>query len=218
MNGLFLGFSKVGGSVWLRGDNARELAIYLGDASVSFEVDAVGAKTHARRNTENQRNVDNKLYLALAHQGQVPGVTTQWEDRDGCPLEDQITDVIVGMAVAGEHLQRRWLEQKAAWEKKRKEEEERRACEQKAEAEWHERERLTAMEKAILDALLADAAAWRDADTIRAYVAAARNAAAGRADKSAFEDWTRWALAEADRLDPISSGRIFGKLDKDGAL
>jgi hypothetical protein len=26
------------------------------------------------------------------------------------------------------------------------------------------------------------------------------------------------ALAEADRLDPISSGRIFGKPDEDGAL
>jgi hypothetical protein len=28
---------------------------------------------------------------------------------DGCPLEDQITDVVVGMAVAGEQLHRRWI-------------------------------------------------------------------------------------------------------------
>jgi hypothetical protein len=25
----------------------------------------------------------------------------------------------------------------------------------------------------------------------------------------AFEDWARWALAEAERLDPISSGRVY---------
>jgi hypothetical protein len=72
--------------------------------------------------------------------------------------------------------------------------EERRARERKAQAERHERERLAAIEKAKLDALLADVAAWRDADTIRAYVAAARSAAAGAADTSAFEDWARWHL------------------------
>jgi hypothetical protein len=52
LNGLFLGFAKVGGCPWLRGDDARELAIYMGDAGVRFELDAVGAKTHGRRNSK----------------------------------------------------------------------------------------------------------------------------------------------------------------------
>jgi hypothetical protein len=42
----------------------------------------------------------------------------RWEERDGCPLEDQITELIVGMAVAGEHLHRQWVEQQPAWRKK----------------------------------------------------------------------------------------------------
>jgi hypothetical protein len=57
------------------------------------------------------------------------------------------------------------------------------------------------------DALLADAIAWREADTLRAYVAAARRTSADGADIPRFEEWAQWALAAADRLDPISSGR-----------
>jgi hypothetical protein len=67
------------------------------------------------------------LYLAVSHLGQVPGVTMRWEDRDGCPFEDQITELIVGMAVAGEHLHRQWVEQQTAWRKKQQEEETRRS-------------------------------------------------------------------------------------------
>jgi hypothetical protein len=57
--------------------------------------------------------------------------------------------------------------------------------------------------------LLADATAWWDADTILAYVAAARSAAAGGLEMQAFESWTQCALPEADRLDPISNGQVF---------
>ena len=54
---------------------------------------------------------------------------------------------------------------------------------------------------------VADAIAWREADTLRAYVAAARRTSADGADIPRFEEWAQWALAAADRLDPISSGR-----------
>jgi hypothetical protein len=208
LNGVFLGFAKIGATPWLRGDDARELAIYMGNASVSFELDAVGAKTHARRGAEAPRDDKARLYLSVSQRARVVNVTTRWEDRDGCPLEDQITEVIVGMAIAGEHLHRQWIVEQEAWQKKQKEEEERRAHERKAEVEQRERECISAMEKAKRDALLADAIAWREADTIRAYVAAARSAAAGKGDIGTFDEWTRWALAEANRLDPISSGRV----------
>jgi hypothetical protein len=208
LNGLFLGFAKVGGSPWLRGDNARELAMHIGNANVSFELDAVGIKTQTRRNTQRQREAHARLFLAVRHHGQLGGITTRWEDHDGCLLEDQITEAIVGMAVAGAHLHRRWVEEQAASQKKQQQEKERRAREQKAEAEGRERERAAATETAKRDALLTDAVAWRNAETVRAFVAAAGSAMTGGAVTHGFESWARWALAEATRLDPISSGRF----------
>jgi hypothetical protein len=92
--------------------------------------------------------------------------------------------------------------------KKQQQEKERRAREQKAEAEGRERERAAATETAKRDALLTDAVAWRNAETVRAFVAAAGSAMTGGAVTHGFESWARWALAEANRLDPISSGRF----------
>lgn len=51
------------------------------------------------------------------------------------------------------------------------------------------------------------AGAWRDAANIRAYVDAARQSAYG--NMAVFDDWAQWALAEADRIDPMVSGRFM---------
>jgi hypothetical protein len=110
------------------------------------------------------------------------------------------------MAVAGEHLHRKWLEQQAAWRRKQQEEAEREAQRRKVEAERRERERLAAIETAKRDMLRNDATAWREAADIRAYVEAVRRAAALPVS---VDGWTRWALLEADRIDPIASGRAL---------
>jgi hypothetical protein len=117
--------------------------------------------------------------------------------------------VIVGMAVAAEHLQLQWLEQQAAWERERRAEEQREAQRRKAEAERRQRERIAAMEKAKVDALIRDAESWHTANTIRSYVEAVRNSNAGQIDSPKLETWSSWALAEADKVDPIVSGRVF---------
>ena len=51
---------------------------------------------------------------------------------------------------------------------------------------------------------------WRDAANIRIYVVAAREALGGIVDQQTIERWSQRALAEADKLDPITSDRIFG--------
>jgi hypothetical protein len=110
------------------------------------------------------------------------------------------------MAVAGEHKHRQWLQQMADWERQRREEAEREARQRQEEAERRERERLAAIEKAKLDGLLQGAEAWRAAAGLRDYIKAVHAAAGERAQSEEFQVWARWALAEADKLDPITSG------------
>jgi hypothetical protein len=75
----------------------------------------------------------------------------------------------------------------------------RRKAEEKAERE--ERARIVAEEKALRDRLLTEATNWRSAGLIREYVEARRASQVMRAP--GFEDWARWALKEADRMDPL---------------
>lgn len=160
-----------------------------------------------RRGGRVEPEATDRLYLQVSG-GSIAGVTTRWEDRPGSPLEEMLTEIVVGLAVAGEHRRRRWLAEHAAWLQNQREEQAREELRRKAEAEQRERERIAALQKARSDALLSDAIAWREADTIRAFVAATQAALSGAQPHDKIEAWAQWALAEADRRDPLASGRI----------
>jgi hypothetical protein len=81
-------------------------------------------------------------------------------------------------------------------------EEERRAYERGGIAEGQIPERVPTGRNAKEP--LADAAAWMDADNLRAYVAAWQVKMEGNVDKVQLEEWVAWALSEANRLDPLS--------------
>ena len=75
--------------------------------------------------------------------------------------------------------------------------------------------------RARLAALLDGADALERAERIRRYVAAVRGRVAGlagRVDTAAPERWSVWALAEADALDPVLSGRMLLDLVAHGGL
>ena len=86
------------------------------------------------------------------------------------------------------------------------------AKKQKEEAERKERERIAALEKAKIDRLLNDAEARHRAEQIRAYV----SAVTGRITSTdlikspdVLRLWRPWALAEADRIDPVKSASFL---------
>lgn len=175
---------------------------------VGFELDHGKRKDNRRGSAQIVTDANEKLFLTVQHHNGAPlGVPTQWNDEEGSPLEDRITDIVVSMAVAGEHLHRRWVAERLAWERERLEEAAREERKRVEAAERRERERLAAIAQAKIDGLLRDAGAWRDAANIRAYVDAARQSADG--NMTVFDDWAQWALAEADRIDPMVSGRFM---------
>jgi len=111
--------------------------------------------------------------------------------------------------VRGEQEVRESAVRRRAWRIKRK-----------AELEEAERKRLTEEERqrraleakrqqARIDHLLGQAEALRQAEQIRAYVAAVRALNPNASDPltpGALDEWSGWALAQADRIDPVLSG------------
>jgi hypothetical protein len=74
-----------------------------------------------------------------------------------------------------------------------------------------ERERQVKAERARVDRLLSEATAFRQANDIRAYVDTIRgaHASADPASQQELNAWVSWALAQADRIDPVRSGKFL---------
>lgn len=111
------------------------------------------------------------------------------------------------MIVAGEVRYRANATSRHNWRVERKAqliEERRQRVEREEQAR---RDKLAAEQKARIDSLLLDAAAHRQANDIRQYVEAVRNSALTSAEPAELDTWSRWAMAQARHLDPISSNR-----------
>lgn len=106
--------------------------------------------------------------------------------------------------VAGVHHQERLIERQAAAVKA--------AGEARIEAENCERERIKKLEQERVEQLLADADQLRQAQAIRAYVAEVvelYGSQSAPAEGTTFHEWRAWALAQADRIDPVKNGRFL---------
>ena len=91
------------------------------------------------------------------------------------------------------------------WRVQRKAELEEEERERKRQAERAERERQKRLEQARIDRLLKSATAFQQAGAIRKYVEAIRATQTDDAVCSGeeLERWSQWALAEAERIDPV---------------
>jgi hypothetical protein len=154
--------------------------------------------------TSTVRKPSGRLMIVI-HEKEVLWNHTQqrkWRDSEKHVLEDQLNDVVVGLLKLSTALKvdrtRRELEAQAAEERGRK-----------VQAALDEQDRLRkalAREKAAVQLLLDQSVRWRRSQDLRLLVQAARER--GRLEESqlegqALDDWTRWALQQADRLDPL---------------
>jgi hypothetical protein len=79
------------------------------------------------------------------------------------------------------------------------------------------RDRRQQLEQGKIDRLLDEAASLRRAMDIRAYVAAviASQATSISMSSDVIERWSKWALAEADRIDAVKSARFLEGIETD---
>ncbi len=200
----------------VQGREARELSVRVGEQHVSFSLDGPVKRSQDSRSPSSQgKSSSERLRFQITSWHSDTNVRKSWEDDDNAKIENQLSDIVVELIVAGESQYREWLQRQYQWhleEKARLEEAERR---RKEEEERRERERQIQAQKERVERLLNEAAALRQADEIRSYVEAVRAANAAASDPlppEKIEAWATWALAEADRIDPIRSGRFLGQV------
>lgn len=132
-----------------------------------------------------------------------------WEEETGAPLERRLRDIAAAIIVFGEQFVRDHAARLHAWRIKRKAELEEAERKRKADEERRRQERLARLEKARIDHLLEQPRALDKAEQIRAYVKAVQALNAQAPEPMSADElgsWASWALAQADRIDPVASG------------
>ena len=208
LNSLFLAILKLGCKASIRGENAREISIKVGDQQFYLALDRPKYPKRAMRKTTTS-NDDKSLCLSLPVGFDIEDGRLSWQDDEAGRLEDKLTDIAIETIVAGEVILRERRVHSYEWRVKRKAELEEAARQRKAEAERNEIERQRKLEQERVSRLLDQADALLKATTIRAYVESVRAANATAESPLSPNDlnrWCRWACAQADRIDPIKSG------------
>lgn len=197
---LALAAQGFGGSV---GDKGDELTVRIGRSAIPLELAEVTSRSKKQKR--------GRLRLSVK-----PGYRTEsailGEDMPRRPLENGLRRIVVELIVLAEAQYREGRIHDHEWRldmRRRRIEELRR---QQEEAERKERERIAAIEQARIDRLLGEADSLRKAQDIRAYVQSVRATGASLpvpVPESELSAWATWALAQADRIDPVLSRRFL---------
>lgn len=212
LNSLLMAVAKAGARPSIGSGGALETTIKLHDYPVGLRIDTPENLRrdfrYDRRDPVEGAKVGMRLVIP-----RMPGSSEErwaWEDRPDDPIEAHLDTIAVRLLVAAELQLREYWQRHHEWrvtERGRLVEEERLAKEQ---AEREERERQERLASARVERLLSQADALEKAETIRRYVARARELASqsGR-DLRPVDDWAAWALNIADRLDPVLTGAFL---------
>ena len=159
---------------------------------------------------------DTSLCLSIIRGFGSDTALESWQDDDVHKLEAHMTDIAVQIILTAEIGYRESALRRYEWRVQRKAELEEEERKRKLESERAEKERQRRIEQARIDRLLRDAAAFQQAGAIRKFVETIRLAQAIDTTLSSdeLEQWSQWAFAQADRIDP-SIGRRFLKAMED---
>ena len=221
LNGIILTMARLGMPSSLQGKNPADIVVQVGATRVTFRLDHPGAQRESWRPTsEPRRPASDALHLTIPWETHaVDGLRLAWEDAPDAPIEQSLRDIVIGLIVAGEMQVRLCELQHHAWRVKHKADLIEKARKEKEEAQRRERERCRRLEQARIERLLEEAMTLRLADDLRAYVEAVTNANSVSPEplpSPQMEAWATWALAQAERIDPVRS-RAFLKTVEDEA-
>jgi len=211
MNSLMLAFVRCGCAPSL-GREIGSVSIHVGDERIGFSVGPLSGKPE-RQHPPKPVPAEAKMKVELGWYQPPPEIKVRWQDEDNALLEDQLEEVAVGLIVTGEwayrHSIQRHYEHRLCRQKRLKDEIRRK----QEEAARRERERLEKIEADRRNQLIREMLAWRRASDVRAYVDAQLNHRKPGADAqvlTVLETWAAWALAEADRIDPLLHDALPG--------
>jgi hypothetical protein len=215
LNALLLAVARCGGKPWIGGTEAREISITVHQTSVALSLDRPPA---GRRNAAKAASGPDHLRLAI-----VPGHDREerasWQDGEGGRLERFIQEIAVEVVTSAEISYRESRVSEFEWRVRRKATLEEDARNRELQIEREEQEHRQRVEQARIDRLLDDAVSLRRAMDIRAYVDAVRAVVANETTSISaekLERWSKWALAAADRIDPVRNAHFIRAFEIDG--
>lgn len=208
LNSLGLGLARFGARLHFGDRPARVIWVRVGDTDLNLRLDHPTAKPNRSGEWSTRDGPPGTLQLRIGPDNdRAPGYQANWSEEVGAKLEGRLTQIVMEILVAGEAEYRHRAMRGYARKLERREELEREVLRRREEAERRERERRLAEEKARRDHLFGQAGAWRAAEDLRGFVAAVLSTPQPAA-RDDVQRWAKWALAEADALDPITSGNL----------
>lgn len=189
VNALFLALGKAGARPEITDKEGGSIVVTVGRMPVRCQLESTWM--WRTRGAEREERLD--FHVRVGTSSFADRVV--WKERWGLRLESCLADIVSGIVVAAEleHRDREWREYEAVM---------------KARAEA-QREQERQRDKRRQDAraqLIAEAENLRQANDIRCLVATTRRER--EPHDLAFAAWQNWALAEADAIDPVRSGRL----------
>jgi hypothetical protein len=220
LNSLFLAVARMNGKPSVYGHEAREIRISFFQQHLHLTLERPKrSHRHAQVQNTSGEPSDTRLCLSLHRGYGSETVLGSWQDEDAQKLEMKMADIAVQVILTAEINYRDSALRQYQWRVRRKAELEEEKRKRTLEAERAEKERQKRMAQARIDRLLRDAAAFQQAGEIRKYVEAIRSGEARDRSLSMdqIERWTKWALVQADRIDPTISGRFLKAMQDEDA-
>jgi hypothetical protein len=211
LNTLVLAAGMMNGKPSISDHEGRNIHFSFHQRHIAIQLDRLKRARH-RGNAANSAEADEtKLSLSILQSPGSENIRTAWQDDEQGKLEARVTEISVQIILTAELQYREGAVRSYEWRVQRKAELEEEERERKRQAERAERERQKRLEQARIDRLLKSAAAFQQAGAIRKYVEAIRATQTDDASSSgeALERWCRWALAEAERIDPVVEGKFL---------
>jgi hypothetical protein len=156
------------------------------------------------------------LHLAIVAGYEREEERTAWQDGEKGLLERRIAQIVLEIVTMAELNYRQGCIRQFEWRVQRKARLEEELQRHLLELERQQRER----QDSRIDRLLDETASLRRAADIRAYVPAAKDAIGFQGISAPADElarWTRCALAQADRIDPVKNGRFSQGFEGDGS-
>lgn len=189
------------GGAQTRGD-ATEWSIHIGNQVLAFKL----AADSDPRLVFTRGEEEAPLTLAISWWEPPECLKLEWSDEEGGPLEDQIRSIAEGFLVAAEFRYREiemFQYDRLFREKTESETAARQLYEETIRQEDSRLEKLTQERR---QELFHDAAKWRRAEELRAYINAALAVPCSSEDERENKArWATWAFAEADQIDPLKT-------------
>jgi len=214
LSALMIALGRAGASVRLTGKNARSIYVTVHDTAFWLRLDdEAGVMKEVSEYDPPKTVTGSALFLAiLPSHGAAPSI--RWGDDKTGKLETKLQSAVAEVLVHAEASYRSTCEHRYKWRIERRADRLNEIHLARLKTEQAERDRIERLKQERIARLLGEAEAFQKAETIRGYVASARNRASAHASDE-VATWAEWALDVAASIDPVQNGAFLHDLAGD---